>query len=217
MKRSWKRTRIWRRLVSGLLTAVMLVTMLPTAAYAALLDNTPDQNRQILEELTAFWGDEKTAQEAMELLRQYGLIDEEGNILTDWSGKISIQEESRPLTIGQARAMSEGDVTVNGRACGLAELNAVLDGMERLGLLVDDVPVAHWQLQVNGQSVAERAANRRAAPSQRSAMVSVSVKSRSVTRSSPTSRMASHASAVVRQMMPPYQRFWARLEGKRMK
>lgn len=154
MKRSWKRTRIWRRLVSGLLTAVMLVTMLPTAAYAALLDNTPDQNRQILEELTAFWGDEKTAQEAMELLRQYGLIDEEGNILTDWSGKISIQEESRPLTIGQARAMSEGDVTVNGRACGLAELNAVLDGMERLGLLVDDVPVAHWQLQVNGQSVA---------------------------------------------------------------
>ena len=73
MKRSWKRTRIWRRLVSGLLTAVMLVTMLPTAAYAALLDNTPDQNRQILEELTAFWGDEKTAQEAMELLRQYGL------------------------------------------------------------------------------------------------------------------------------------------------
>ena len=52
MKRSWKRTRIWRRLVSGLLTAVMLVTMLPTAAYAALLDNTPDQNRQILEELT---------------------------------------------------------------------------------------------------------------------------------------------------------------------
>ena len=71
MKRSWKRTRIWRRLVSGLLTAVMLVTMLPTAAYAALLDNTPDQNRQILEELTAFWGDEKTAQEAMELLRQY--------------------------------------------------------------------------------------------------------------------------------------------------
>ena len=72
MKRSWKRTRIWRRLVSGLLTAVMLVTMLPTAAYAALLDNTPDQNRQILEELTAFWGDEKTAQEAMELLRQYG-------------------------------------------------------------------------------------------------------------------------------------------------
>ena len=137
MKRSWKRTRIWRRLVSGLLTAVMLVTMLPTEAYAALLDNTPDQNRQILEELTAFWGDEKTAQEAMELLRQYGLIDEEGNILTDWSGKISIQEESRPLTIGQARAMSEGDVTVNGRACGLAELNAVLDGMERLGLLVE--------------------------------------------------------------------------------
>ena len=82
----------WKRWLAGLMTAVMLMGTLPTAAYAALWDNTPDQNKEILRELTAFWGDEKTAKEAMELLRQYGLIDEDGNVLTDWSGEITIQD-----------------------------------------------------------------------------------------------------------------------------
>ena len=54
----------------------------PNTALAALADNMPDQNEAILRELTAFWGDEKTAQEAMELLRRYNL--------TDWSGAITI-------------------------------------------------------------------------------------------------------------------------------
>lgn len=144
----------WKRWIAGLLTVVMLVTMLPTAAYAALWDNTPDWNKEILQELTAFWGDEKTAQEAMELLRQYGLMDEDGNILTDWSGKITIQEDSRPLTIGEARALSGGDVTVNSHPCDLAELKAALDRLETLGLLAEDVPVTDWQLQVDGQDVA---------------------------------------------------------------
>lgn len=136
------------------MTAVMLIAALPTAAYAALWDNTPDQNREILRELTAFWGDEKTAKEAMELLRQYGLIDEDGNVLTDWSGEITIQEESRPLTIAEARALSGGDVTVNSRPCAVSELKAALDGLETLGLLADNVPAEDWQLQVDGQDVA---------------------------------------------------------------
>ncbi len=36
--------------------------------------------------------------------------------------------------------MTEGDVTVNGSACVLSELKAMLDRMEQLGLLVDNVP-----------------------------------------------------------------------------
>lgn len=116
-----------------------------------------DQNKEILRELTAFWGDEKTAKEAMELLRQYGLIDEDGNVLTDWSGEITIQEESRPLTIAEARALSGGDVTVNSRPCAVSELKAALDGLETLGLLADNTPVTNWQLQVDGQDVAPAA------------------------------------------------------------
>lgn len=144
----------WKRWLAGLLTAVMLVSTLPTAAYAALWDNTPDQNKEILQRLTEFWGDEKTAKEAMELLRQYGLTDEDGNVLTDWSGEITIQEESRPLTIAEARALSGGDVTVNSRPCAVNELKAALDGLEKLGLLADNTPAADWQLQVDGQDVA---------------------------------------------------------------
>ena len=89
---------LWKRLIASMLTAVMLVSVLPPTALAALADNTPDQNEAILRELTEFWGDEKTAQEAMELLRKYNLMDENGNILTDWSGTITIEEEARGLT-----------------------------------------------------------------------------------------------------------------------
>lgn len=153
MKGSIKSSRFWRRLLSGVMTIVMLATILPTAAFAALWDNTPSQNEAILKQLKAFWGDEKTAQEAMELLRQYGLIDEDGNVLTDWSGAITIQGEGRPLTIGEARALSGGEVTVNGHPCSVTEPKEALDRLEALGLLVDNVPVADWRLQVDGQSV----------------------------------------------------------------
>ncbi len=154
MRRSLKVNGFWRRLTSGIMTVVMLVTILPTAAYAALWDNTPNQNQEILERLTEFWGDDKTAQEAMELLRQYGLIDGDGNVLTDWSGEIAIQEESRPLTLAEAREMKEGSVTVNGRTCDLSELNESLDALEALGLFDGTAVVADWQLQVDGQTVA---------------------------------------------------------------
>lgn len=144
----------WKQWLAGLMTAAMLTSTLPTAAYAALWDNTPDQNQAILESLTEFWGDEKTAAEAMELLRTYGLLDEEGNLLTGWSETLTIREKERTLTIAEARNMSEGDVTVNGRACEITELKAVLGTMESLGLLAGDVPAAEWQLQVDGQPVA---------------------------------------------------------------
>lgn len=143
----------WKRWLAGLMTAVMLMSSLPTAAYAALWDNTPDQNQAILENLIEFWGDEKTAEEAMELLRTYGLIDAEGNVLTDWSGTITIREESRPLSITEVRALTAGEVTLNSRACGIADLKAALDAMEKLGMLANDVPMKDWQLQVNGQPV----------------------------------------------------------------
>ena len=146
--------QIWKRLTAMTLAVVMTVMLLPTAAYAALWDNTPGQNQEILRELTEFWGDEKTAEEAVKLLRQYGLIDKEGNVLTNWSGTITIQEESRPLTIGEAWELAGGDVTVNGRACTVERLKEALDNLASLGLLADNTPVAGWQLQVDGQAVA---------------------------------------------------------------
>lgn len=144
----------WKRWIAGLLTAVMLVTMLPTVAYAALWENSSSHNREILAALEELCGSEDEARYYYDLLDEYGLLDEDGDLFTNWSGVITIQEESTPLTISGVRAMTGGTVTVNGRACSVESLNAALDQMEALGLLVDNAPVTDWQLQVDGQSVA---------------------------------------------------------------
>ena len=60
------------------------------------------------------------AQHYYALLDEYGLLDEDGGLFSNWSGVITIQEKSRPLTIREARTMTEGDVTVNGSACVLS-------------------------------------------------------------------------------------------------
>lgn len=41
---------LWKRLIASMLTAVMLVSVLPPTALAALADNTPDQNEAILQD-----------------------------------------------------------------------------------------------------------------------------------------------------------------------
>ena len=145
--------RLWKKIVSGILTAAMLLTLLPGAAYAALWENSADQNQKILDELTDFWGDEKTAQEAVAMLEKYGLLDEEGNVLSDWSDEIYLQTDPTPLTLAEARKQG-GTVTVNGRSCKGSDLDATLTKMEVLGLLSDGLPVADWKLTVNGVAVA---------------------------------------------------------------
>lgn len=144
----------WKRWIAGLLTAVMLVTMLPTAALAALWENSSSHNREILAALEELCGSEDEARYYYDLLDEYGLLEEDGDLFTNWSGVITIQEDSTPLTISEVRAMTEGNVTVNGRACSVKSLNAALDQMEALGLLAGNAPVPDWQLQVDGQGVA---------------------------------------------------------------
>lgn len=144
----------WKRWIAGLLTAVMLVTMLPTAAFAALWDNSASHNREILAALEELCGSEDEARYYYDLLDEYGLLEEDGDLFTNWSGVITIQEDSTPLTIAEVRAMTEGNVTVNGRACSVTSLNAALDQMEALRLLADNTPVTDWKLQLDGQGVA---------------------------------------------------------------
>ena len=70
----------WKRWIAGLLTAVMLVTMLPTVAYAAvgdLLDMSGVQRTALLAALEEVYGDD--AEAYLAILKQYGLIDEDGN------------------------------------------------------------------------------------------------------------------------------------------
>ena len=92
------------------------------AAHLGPGGSSRSQNERILEQLEALWGDEATAEEALALLKQYGLVDEDGNVITDWSDDIWLQAEPVPLSFGEAMDLSEGTVTVNGRTCDAGEL-----------------------------------------------------------------------------------------------
>ena len=147
-------TRLWRRLLALALSVTLCLGVLPGQALAVLADNSPAENQAILEQLRALWGDDATAEEALALLEQYGLVDEDGTIITDWSGKITLQAEPEPLDFAGALALGGGTVTVNGRACDAGELRQTLEAMEALGLLADGAPLADWQLAVDGVPVA---------------------------------------------------------------
>ena len=76
--------RLWRRLVSGVLAAVMLAALLPTAAYAAVGDlvrNSAVENAALLEALEEAYGSD--AETYYAILEEYGLLDEDGNLVTD--------------------------------------------------------------------------------------------------------------------------------------
>lgn len=62
----------------------MMLTLLPTTAYAAvgdLLDNSPAENQALLQQLEELTGQDAATIQAF--LEQYGLLDENGNLVTD--------------------------------------------------------------------------------------------------------------------------------------
>ena len=75
-----------KRFLSLLLTVCMTLALLSAPAYAAvgnLLRNSPEENLALLEELENLTGQDGAAVRA--LLEQYGLLDEDGNLVTDQS------------------------------------------------------------------------------------------------------------------------------------
>lgn len=67
------------RMVSMALAVLMVFTLLPAGALAALWENTPEYNREILTALEEVVGSEKEAEKYYSILEQYGLLDEEEN------------------------------------------------------------------------------------------------------------------------------------------
>ena len=122
--------RFWRRGLSLFLALVLTLGLLPTSALAGLVDNSRSQNEYILEQLEALWGDEATAEEALALLKRYGLVDGDGNVITDWSGELYLEEAPRPLTLAEAAAARSGAVTVNGHAAQAREVAEALSQLE---------------------------------------------------------------------------------------
>ena len=75
-----------KRLLALAMCLVMVLSMLPGTAWAAvgqLLQNTPAQNQMLLEELDSLTGG--TTEEASAMLAQLGLLDENGQLKTDYT------------------------------------------------------------------------------------------------------------------------------------
>ena len=74
----------WKRMLAGMLTVIMLASMMPPAAYAAvgeLAGRSSVENAALLEALRQVYGDD--AEAYLAVLEQYGLVDEDGNFVTD--------------------------------------------------------------------------------------------------------------------------------------
>ena len=117
-----------RRLLSFLLCICMVITMLPATAYAALLDNEPATNREILAQLEAICGSEEEAERYYALLQQYGLLDEDGSVMDSWT----ITMDGADVKLSDLRAVLAGDydptklVIVDDTPITLGDLDTVL-------------------------------------------------------------------------------------------
>ena len=129
----------WKRWLAGLMTAVMLMGTLPTAAYASvgdLLNMSAVQRTALLSALEEVYGDD--AEAYLAILEQYGLIDENGNFVTDekivMDGQAYTLDEIEAILDDPATDLSKV-VEVDGTYLTLADLKTVVEIEQYLAYL----------------------------------------------------------------------------------
>ena len=137
------------RLLALLLTVCMTLTMLPVNAMAALWDNTPEYNQEMLDYLQSIGGGEASAEAVYDALQKYGVLDEDGHVPEQWS----ITLDGAPITLSELRALladPDADltrtVTVDGAAVTLKDIGLMLEIEDYIAYLKktyfsDDVPL----------------------------------------------------------------------------
>ena len=104
-----------QRIAAMVMALILLIGVVPAQAYSEigdLLNNSSSKNEQLLSQLQSLWGDDSTAEEALKLLKEYGLVDEKGNVVTEWNGEIRLDGRDDALTLDELSALSEsGEVT----------------------------------------------------------------------------------------------------------
>ena len=100
-----------KRFLALALSLVMTLGLLPGTAYDGLgdlLGNTPEQNESLLEQLQSFTGG--SYEEAFQLLDSLGLLDEDGNLITDQT----IDLDGEAYTLEEMEALlSDPDTDLN--------------------------------------------------------------------------------------------------------
>ena len=119
----------------------MVLTMLPTAAFAALSDslgNTPKENQAILEQLSALTGD--SSDQVLSMLNALGLLDEDGNFKVDQA----ITLDGQVLTLAAVMELLENPATdltriadVDGTPVALGDLKTMIQIEQELQRIKD--------------------------------------------------------------------------------
>ena len=130
-----------KRILSILLLCCMLLNMLPTAAFASVsdsLDNTPEENQAILEQLSALTGG--SSDQVLSMLNALGLLDEAGNLKVDQT----ITLDGQVLTLAAVMELLENPATdltriadVDGTPVALGDLKTMIQIEQELQRIKD--------------------------------------------------------------------------------
>ncbi|ALP95248.1 S-layer homology domain-containing protein [Intestinimonas butyriciproducens] len=130
-----------KRILSILLLCCMVLTMLPTAAFAAVSDslgNTPEENQAILEQLSALTGG--SSDQVLSMLNALGLLDEAGNFKVDQT----ITLDGQVLTLAAVMELLENPATdltriadVDGTPVALGDLKTMIQIEQELQRIKD--------------------------------------------------------------------------------
>ena len=130
-----------KRILSILLICCMVLTMLPTTAFAAVSDslgNTPEENQEILEQLSALTGG--SSDQVLSMLNALGLLDEVGNLKVDQT----ITLDGQVLTLAAVMEQLENPATdltriadVDGTPVALGDLKTMIQIEQELQRIKD--------------------------------------------------------------------------------
>ena len=119
----------------------MVLTMLPTTAFAAVSDslgNTPEENQEILEQLSALTGG--SSDQVISMLNALGLLDEAGNLKVDQT----ITLDGQVLTLAAVMELLENPATdltriadVDGTPVALGDLKTMIQIEQELQRIKD--------------------------------------------------------------------------------
>ena len=130
-----------KRILSILLLCSMVLTMLPTTAFASVSDslgNTPEENQAILEQLSALTGG--SSDQVLSMLNALGLLDEDGNFKVDQT----ITLDGQVLTLAAVMELLENPATdltriadVDGTPVALGDLKTMIQIEQELQRIKD--------------------------------------------------------------------------------
>ena len=130
-----------KRFLALVLCLCMMLTLLPTTAFAAVSDslgNTPKENQAILEQLSALTGG--SSDQVLSMLNALGLLDEDGNFKVDQT----ITLDGRVLTLAAVMELLENPATdltriadVDGTPVALGDLKTMIQIEQELQRIKD--------------------------------------------------------------------------------